>query len=221
MKKLLLCLLIATSTCPLFAMSAQDISQAYAKSYTYEKMGNYNDALKSLTPVATEFPSGYTVNLRMGFLNFKSGKYANSLASYDKAILAMPSSVEPKLGKMLVLMSQAKYAEAEALGYQILNIDYMNYYANLRLAYVLRVQKKTDLADKICIKMLATIPTDVTFLTEFGALKFYEGQYVKADAVFQDVLILDPENVDAHSFLAAIKKLPPLPAARELERKAK
>jgi tetratricopeptide (TPR) repeat protein len=197
----------------LMAISPEDIQESYYKSYNYEKMGDYPDAIKSLSEVYAAYPKTYTVNLRLGYLYFTSGYYANAMAHYDLAILALPDAIDPKLGKMLVLMTREKYEDAATLGYQILKLDYMNYYANLRLAYILRLQKKYDLAEKLNLKLLTIYPTDVTFLTEYGALQYAQSNWEKAEAIFQDVLILDPENVDARSFLELLKtaKLTPKP----------
>ena len=190
---------------PLMAISTDEIQDAYYKSYTYEKMVDYPDAIKALSGVYAAYPKAYTVNFRLAYLYFQSGYYANALAHYEAAIQGVPGAIDPKLGKMLVLMTQEKYDDAASLGYQILKLDYMNYYANLRLAYILRIQKKHDLAEKIALKMLALYPTDATFLTEYGALQYARKNWEKADAIFQDVLILDPENVDARAFVALLK----------------
>jgi tetratricopeptide (TPR) repeat protein len=205
-KKWVLMGMVLVCAQPIFALSETEIGQAYYRSYTYEKMGNYSDAIKSLSSVYSGYPTAYTVNLRLGYLNFKTNRFANSTAHYDNAIQALPDSIEPKLGKMLVMMTQGKYEDAELIGYQVLNLDYMNYYANLRLAFILRTLKKYELAEKVNIKMLTVYPTDPTLLTEFGALKYAMGQTSKAEDAFQGVLILDPENVDARAFLKVLKK---------------
>jgi len=192
-------------TLPLMAISTEEIQDAYYKSYNYEKMVDYPDAIKSLSGVYAAYPKAYTVNLRLAYLCFQSGYYANAVDHYDVAIQGVPDAIDPKLGKMLVLMTQEKYEDAASLGYQILKLDYMNYYANLRLAYILRLQKKYELAEKVTIKLLTLYPTDVTFLTEYGALQYARKNWEQADAVFQDVLILDPENVDARAFISLLK----------------
>jgi len=50
-------------------------------------------------------------------------------------------------------------------------------------------------------------PTDVLFLTEYGALQYSMGNLDKAAVIFQDVLILDPENVDSRAFLGDLKRI--------------
>ena len=69
------------------------------------------------------------------------------------------------------------------------------------MAYALRMQQKFDVAVKITQKMLAIYPIDVHFLTEFALGKIGLGETDEAMAVFSNILVLDPENVTAKSYL--------------------
>jgi len=167
--------------------------------------GDYRDAIRSLMVVYKSYPNGYTVNLRLGWLYYLSKKYSNSIFHYKKAIKVIPYSVEAKLGLTLPLLAQGKYSSVERLCYQILNQDFYNYYGNLRLVYVLRKQKKYDLAEKIINKMLYLYPTDTNLLLELGILKFEKREFNNAKRILNDVLILDPENLKAKLYLERIK----------------
>ena len=200
MKWILTGLLIFTaSTC--FAISPQDIQSAYHKSYTYEKVQDYDSAIKAMSSVASAYPDGYTVNLRLGWLNFLAGHYANANHYYEQAIKAAPDALEPKLGYLLPLLAQEKFTRAETVANQILTMDPCNYYGNLRLAYTLRLEKKYDAAEKVADKMLALYPTDVAFLTELALTKVGQGDQTKAAELFWHVLTLDPENTAAKAYL--------------------
>lgn len=202
-----LCVTSLSITTSIFALSPQEIEQAYTKSYAQEKAGNFKESLNSLAPVAKDYPAGYTVNYRMGYLNLASKNYPSAIECYDRAIKAVPTAVEPKLAKMYTLMMQEKYSDAEQIGYQILNLDFTNYLANLRLVYSLRMQKKFDLAEKITLKMLAIYPIDTGHLTELGILKYAAGSFQKVESIFQDVLLLDPGNAVAKDYIALSKKM--------------
>ena len=193
---------------PLFAkdLSGEQISQAYYKSYNYEKSGNYRDAIKSLQLVYSEYSKAYGVNNRLGYLYRLNAQFKNAEAHYKQAAAALPDALTPKLGLMYVYLQAQKYDDANKIGYQILSIDYYNYYGNLRLAYVLRQIDKLELAEKVLIKMLTRYPSDVLFLSELGLLKYQQKVYDRASAIMQEVLILDPENVDARSVLQALEK---------------
>ena len=184
-----------------FGLSYDEIKDAYYKSYQYEKTGNYEDAIKSLMPVYKSYPEGYTINLRLGWLYYLNKKYANSIFHYEKAMKSAPYSIEAKLGYTLPLLAQGKYADVEKVCYQILNTDFYNYYGNLRLSFVLRMQKKYDIAEKVINKMLVIYPTDLNFLLELGLLKFFTGKKDEAKKILRDLLILDPENVTAKEYL--------------------
>ncbi|WP_029520931.1 tetratricopeptide repeat protein [Persephonella sp. IF05-L8] len=202
-KKILLSILILSYFS--FGIEYEDIKNAYYRSYQYEKSGNYEDAIKALIPLYKEYPNGYTINLRLGWLYYLDKKYANSIYHYEKAMKLLPSSVEAKLGYTLPLLSQNRYSDVEKVCYQILNIDFYNYYGNLRLSFVLRMQNKFTLAEKVINKMLALYPTDTNFLVELGLLKFATGKKEEAKKIFNDVLILDPENVIAREYLKKLK----------------
>ncbi len=189
----------------IFALSLEDIKKAYYMSYRYEIAGDYRDAIRSLMVVYKSYPNGYTVNLRLGWLYYLSKKYSNSIFHYKKAIKVIPYSVEAKLGLTLPLLAQGKYSSVERLCYQILNQDFYNYYGNLRLVYVLRKQKKYDLAEKVINKMLYLYPTDTNFLLELGILKFEKREFNNAKRILNDVLILDPENLKAKLYLEKIR----------------
>ncbi|HHG74140.1 MAG TPA: hypothetical protein ENK22_03775 [Persephonella sp.] len=184
-----------------FGLSYDEIKDAYYRSYQYEKTGNYEDAIKSLMPVYQSYPEGYTINLRLGWLYYLDKKYANSIFHYEKAMKVAPYSIEAKLGYTLPLLAQGKYADVERVCYQILNTDFYNYYGNLRLSFVLRMQKKYDIAEKVINKMLVIYPTDLNFLLELGLLKFFTGKKDEAKKILRDLLILDPENVTAKEYL--------------------
>lgn len=181
--------------------SYEQIRQSYARSYAYEQAHNYKDAIKALVLLHASYPQGYTVNLRLAWLYYSSGSYANSLQHYEAAIKALPSAIEPKLGYTLPLLAEGRYQDAEAVARQVLTVDPSNFYGNLRYIQALRYQGKFDQAAKIAGLMLVLYPTDVGFLSELAlsrtGLKDEEG----ARKVFGDVLILDPENVTARKQL--------------------
>ena len=178
-----------------------NVEDAYKRSYSYEKRQDYENAIKSIMPVYKQYPMGYTVNLRLGWLFYLKKAYANSISHYNKAIQALPVSVPPKLGYTLPLIAQQKWAQAEQVLNQILKSDYYNYLANVRLSYVLRMQGKFELAARVSQKMLTFYPIDTTFLAEFALSKIALGDTEGAKLILNDILILDPENITARSIL--------------------
>jgi tetratricopeptide (TPR) repeat protein len=184
------------------AAGGVDIAGAYARSFGYERTQAYDDAIRALAPVYDAYPNGYTVNLRMGWLFYLNGNYSNAVAHYEVAEAAAPSALEPKLGRLLPLLAQERWAEAEALGYQVVSVDHYSYYGNLRLAVALRMQGKVDAAYQVALKMLTAYPTDILYLVELARTVDARGDPDEARRLFGEVLILDPENEAARRYLA-------------------
>ncbi len=191
MKKILLLIFF------LISLNADDfkvVKNLYFKSYDYEKVGRYKEAIKVLAPLYKKYPNGYTLNLRFGWLFFLNKNYSDAITYYNKASLLSPYSIEPKLGKIRVLLSTYKYEKAEMVGNQILKIDFYNYYANLYTIKSLIFQKKYNSALAMTKKMLSLYPTDIKFLEELAIIyKATNSKYLKK--VYQDILVLDPNNV--------------------------
>jgi tetratricopeptide (TPR) repeat protein len=178
-----------------------DIRGSYLRSYEYERTQDYENAIRALSPVYEAYPSGYTVNLRMGWLFYLNGNFTNAVAHYEAASSAAPSALEPKLGRLLPLMAQGRWDSTEALAYQVVSVDHYSYYGNLRLGIALRMQGKLDAAYQVILKMATAYPTDTLFLQELARLAVARGDEDEAARLYTDVLILDPENQEARTYL--------------------
>lgn len=201
MKRCMTILAILLLSAALGAITDEEIEAAYHRSYDYEQVENFEDAIRALLPVLEAYPRAYTINLRLGWLYYRNGKYANSIRHYDTAIQAAAASLEAKLGRLLPLLAQERYAEVEKAAFDILNVDYYNYFGNLRLCYALRMQEKFDVAEKVSLKMLTVYPVDIAFLTEYALTKVGQGDMAAALRVFANIRILDPENPTAKQYL--------------------
>jgi len=196
MKKLIIFLAVF-----LFAFSNKEIREIYYKSYNYEKMGDYKDAIKVLIPLYEKYPNGYTLNLRLAWLFYLNKKYSNAIKHYQKASLIAPSSIEPKLGLMRVYLDLGNYKKVLQIGNIVLKIDYYNYYGNYYEIKALKSLKDYKTALNLANKMLSLYPTSVLFLNLLGEIYYLEGKNDLAKRIFQSVLILDPNNVVAKSYL--------------------
>lgn len=184
---------------------AESIADAYAKSFTYEKMDKYEEAIKALVPLYRNYPNGYTLNLRLGWLFFLAKKYRNAIEYYQKASLILPASFEPRLGLCRVYLTTRSYEKAQTVAYGILKEDSFNYYANLYAASALLGQKRFEAAGTIAEQMLTRYPTDTAFL-EILARSYSESNPQKAAEIYRNLLILDPNNVSARLFFNAQKR---------------
>jgi len=184
-----------------YSLSYKTIAECYYNSYKYEKKQDYTQAIKSLMPVYKAYPRGYTVNLRLGWLYYLKGNYANSEYHYKKALQANSYSIEAMLGLSLPLMAQGRWQEVEKVMLNVLKIDYYNYYGNLRYCLALLKQNKYKIAEKVARKMLFIYPTDVNFLNYLGISLYKEGKKAYARSIFESVLILSPNNEIAKKYL--------------------
>jgi len=84
------------------------------------------------------------------------------------------------------------------VSYELLKIDYYNYYANLYVSKALIAQKKYKIATKIIQKMLSLYPTDISYLEQLAIVyKRTDSKYLQE--LYEDILILDPNNVYVRS----------------------
>lgn len=182
-----------------FAM-ALNVKEIYYKSYNYEKMGDYKDAIKVLIPLYEKYPNGYTLNLRLGYLFFLDGKYENAIKHYLKASVILPSSFEPLLALSNVYLNMKNFDNAIKYAGLVVKKDYYNFYGNYYLAKAFYYKKDYKNALLITNKMLNIYPTNVLFLTQLGLI--YENlDKQKAKKIFEDVIILDPNNIIANKYL--------------------
>ncbi len=170
------------------------IKESYYKSFNYEKMGNYKEAMKSLASLYKKYPKGYTLNLRMGWLSYLNKNYKDAIYYYNQASLVNSYAVDPKLGMMAVYLDTAKFKEAEKVGNELLKIDFYNFYGNLYISKALFFQKKYDTSLSIVRKMLALYPTSIPFL-EMLAKNYKETKNKHFDSVIKDIIVLDPNNL--------------------------
>ena len=107
-----------------FSMDYKEIKEIYYKSYNYEKMGDYKDAIKVLIPLYEKYPNGYTLNLRLAWLFYLNKNYQNAIKHYETAQKVAPYSFEPKLGLMRVYNTIGKFAKTIEIGNVLLKQDY-------------------------------------------------------------------------------------------------
>lgn len=178
------------------------ITAAYKKSYQYEKTENYNDAIKAIMIVYNHYSKAYTVNLRLGHLYLQTGKFSNATRHYQLAQKALPYAISPKIGQMSIGIAQGHYERTQEIGFTILKTDPYNYYGNIKLAYVLTLDKKYESAQAIVEKMLAIYPEDVLFISQYAANFAAQGLHERASEYYSNALILDPENVEANYYFS-------------------
>lgn len=176
--------------------SAQDeeYRRNYSDSVNCEKNGDYDGAIKYMLAIRTSPTNTYYVNVRLGWLYYSAAKYADARVAYQNAIRLNATSLEAKIGYVNVLLALGRWDEAEFQCKQVIKTDTNNYYANLKLCYSLRMQKKGASAEKLANEMLALYPSDVSFQVELGFSYLLQNNNTAAKRVFGDVLMFNPDN---------------------------
>lgn len=191
------------------SFALDDISKetSFYKSYGYERVGDYQNAINSLISLYKKDHEDYVLNLRLGYLYYLQGSFANAKFHYLAAKKISPNALSPQLGMMRISNVKENFDDTEVLGYEVIKKDLYNYYANLYLSYALRQNHKYENAAEIDKKMLDVYPDDTTFLLEYGLLKFQQKDYSKTKEILSLLLVLEPENVSAKEVLSQISQI--------------
>jgi tetratricopeptide (TPR) repeat protein len=174
----------------LYAINTKEI---YKNSYKLEAIGKYDKAIDVLSPILKSTPNDYTINLRVGYLFSMSGHYNSSIKYYKNASMIAPSAINPKLAMANINLILENYSNAEMIAFEILKMDYYNFYGNLYAIKALKSEKKYDIALKLTNKMLELYPTNILFLQELALI--YEATESKdLKKIYNKISLLDPNN---------------------------
>jgi len=182
-------------------MTQKELEDAYDSSIKYEMSQKYDKAISALSKVIKDYPTGYTVNYRLGWLYYLQGNFANGMKHLETALTVYPYSAEVLNTINLVYVAQADWEKVEVQSTKVIKIDYYNYYANYWYSVALFRQKKYDQAIKISDKMLAVFPTNIEFLNILAESKFLKGDKTEALKIFAGVIILHKDNETARYYL--------------------
>lgn len=169
------------------------IRDAYFKSYAHEAKKEYSEAIQSLQRLHQKYPTGYTLNLRIGYLYYLKKEYNFAIKHYQRASKTLPNSNEAKLGLTRVYLAQKSYKKAEKLAFAMLKTDYYSFYGNLYAIEALVGQEEYKTALAIINKMLAIFPTNITYLEQL-ALLYQKTNHQYLNDVYESIYILDPDN---------------------------
>ena len=192
-------ILLIISLSEIFAYGV-NTNNIYLKSYNYEKMSDFSDAVKVLVPLYKKTPNQYFINLRLAWLFFLDKKYKNAIKHYKKALIVVPSSVEANLGLIKSYLNLRDANSAIQVGNIILKNDLYNFYGNYYLILALKQKHNYTQALKLTRKMLSLYPTSIIYLEQLANL-LSKKDINEAKKVYQNILILDPNNVTAKQYL--------------------
>ncbi|GMV44064.1 MAG: hypothetical protein AMXMBFR64_57800 [Myxococcales bacterium] len=204
MKTLAVLLLTLTLVRPAAADGPADIPDLFASSFAYETTGDLDRALNDALRVVRVEPSHYVATLRAGWLYYLKGRYGDSVDLYQKAVKLAPNAAEPKLGLMLPLMAAGRWGEAEAVGEQVLAKAPRNYLAASRLAYCAFSQGRWKVAEQRYKEVLDDYPGDLEMMLGLAWTWAKQGRAAEAKGLFQKVLVIRKDNVNARAGLDSL-----------------
>ena len=137
-------------------------ARGFQKSYDEEALGHFDVALSALDDTPTTPNASYVAELRRGWLLYRIGKNAESVAAYRKAISQTPASIEARGGALAPLAAQRRWMDVETTARDVApEGDPGNYQASIRLAFALYSLAKFADAAAGYRGILAAYPSDV------------------------------------------------------------
>jgi tetratricopeptide (TPR) repeat protein len=182
---------------------AQDPTiDAFSKSYQYESVKNYPKAIEALINIYDA--NSYDINLRMGWLYYENGDYANSVTYYKKAIQASPKSVEARLGIAYPMAAMGNWDDLAAIYLEVIAVDPANSLVNYRLGEIYYNKKDYDKALTYALKVRDTWGFDYDTNLLLGQIYIGLGKNTEAKEVLNDALLYYPDSADVKDLLKKI-----------------
>jgi tetratricopeptide (TPR) repeat protein len=186
-----------------YTQESKSLPAAFSKSYALEAKGQYDAAITAIKDVYIE--GSYTMNLRLGWLNYLQNKYELSIFYYQKASIGMPASLEPLWGILNPLVATQKWAEVDKVYLAILKLDPKNSTANYKLGLNYYYRKNYSKAKKYFDVALNAYPFDYSFLIISAWNNYFLGNTAVAKVLFFKVLLIDQNDKSAIEGLSLIK----------------
>jgi tetratricopeptide (TPR) repeat protein len=198
-------LLVTSFLCISIFGTAQtnDLQKGFENSYTFENQSDYTKAIQSLKQVY--IADSYPINLRLGWLYYSAGQFAESVTYYQKAINLMPMSIEARLGMHYPLGAQGKWDQVIDSYKQVLKIDAKNYTANYNLASIYYSRKEYLVSESFLTTIVNLYPFDYSASLLFAWTNLQLGKNREATLLFNSVLLYAPYDTSAKEGLSLLK----------------
>jgi tetratricopeptide (TPR) repeat protein len=175
----------------------------YRQSYQQEARGEYSGALARMREVRKAAGASYFVSLRTGWLAYLTGDYATAEKNYREAVAAKPAAIEAKIGLSLILYVEQKWKDLESTCKQVLAEDSKNAVVRGRMAA--GYYAAGNYADSAAIyrKLVEEYPGDLDYQTGYAWALQRMGKREEARKLFQAVLAVSPDNLNANQGMSA------------------
>jgi len=188
---------------PAGAESQPAVLELFQRSYDAEATGKTLDALGALDMLPSPQRNGYVAELRRGWLLYVLGRYAEAIDAYHRASTLEPKSVESRVGALLPQLAAGRWFDVESTARDALQLDPLNYSANVKLAYAYYNLGRYSEAATIYAKLGDAYPGDVDVRTGLGWSLLKMTKPGDAASEFRKVLAVAPKHALARDGLHA------------------
>ena len=203
LKKVIITVLSTFIAGILNAQSNTKLQAAFAESYKAELSSNY---VLSVTVIKSVYQAdNYSVNARLGWLLFLAKQYTESINYYEKAVRLKPYAIEVRFGLIKDYNALESWDKVKEQYEAILKIDAQNTTSLYWLGVLLYNRKEYDNAAKNFEKIVNLYPMDYGSVIMLAWTKFYQGKNADAKVLFNQALLLSPNDTSALSGLNQIK----------------
>lgn len=185
------------------AQNPAALQTAFVNSYQSEQAGKYSEAISAMKAVYKV--DSYILNIRLGWLLYLDKQYTESISYYDKSIALKPYAIEARFGCVKPLSAIESWEKVKAHYVEILKIDPQNTIANYWLGVVYFNRKDYINAGKLFEKVVNLYPLDYDSVIMLAWSKLNSGKSADANLLFNQALILRPDDSSALSGLKLIK----------------
>lgn len=203
LKKVLIAIAVILAFNTIHAQTTQSIQAAFVKSYESEQAGNFTAAINALKTVYKA--DNYTINIRLGWLYYNAKQYSESIKYYEKSISLKPYAIEARFGAVKPLSAIESWDKVKLQYLEILKIDPQNTVANYWLGVIYYNRKDYANATKLFEKVVNLYPLDYDSVIMLAWSKLNSGKAADAKVLFNQALILRPNDSSALSGLKLIK----------------
>jgi tetratricopeptide (TPR) repeat protein len=181
----------------------EQAAHAWQTSYAAESAGDLQGALTALAQLPAPQSTGYLASFRRGWLQYRLGKYADSVAAYNIAILLEPANVEARVAQLASFMALSKWNDIIQAAPEVLRRDPENYLALQRLTFAKFNTQHFAEAEQMYRHLVQLYPSDIEMRAGLAWTLLRMGKQKEAQALFAEVLELSPHHASAQAGLKA------------------
>jgi tetratricopeptide (TPR) repeat protein len=174
---------------------AQMIASARARADSAWDEGRFELAETLYEERLAEEPTDSRALHRLALLRAWADRYQESIALFDRLLIAIPSNFDAALDRARVLSWQSELEESRAAYTALLELQPESREAWLGLARVLSWEGRLDSAIVIYDRMLDSHPGDPEALAGLATMAAWDGRLEEAETRWRGALELHPDNV--------------------------